>query len=212
MVSRSYVLSFVHVFFTPVVNLGANLLKHTLRQNYSSALSQTESFVKYLFTKIPQGGAVVPCYILQEFHSLLEFDGFSIRANTFSNHMTWVLFKQWFILSFFYSRGFSGGNLVGRWEQPRDASAVPSVSGRHAPYQHKLPHAWEDGTDPAGLPVPSGGPGYVQPLWSGKAWQEAVRSSNDLWNSLWVFLDSDNLPSQFRVTSSGLLARYINKT
>lgn len=103
--------------------------------------------------------------------------------------ITWLrLYLNNDLFSLFLNyRGFSWGNLVGRWEQPRDASAVPSVSGRHAPYQHKLPHTWEDGADPAGLPVPPGGPGHVQPLWAGKAWQEAVRPAHDLWNSLWVF-------------------------
>lgn len=86
------------------------------------------------------------------------------------------------------SRWLPCRHLVGRWEQPRDAGSLPSVSSWHAPYLHKLPHSRENGTDAVGLPVPSGDPGHVKPLWPGQTRQEAAGPAHDLWHSLWVLL------------------------
>jgi len=84
------------------------------------------------------------------------------------------------------SRWLSSGHLVGRREQPRDASSLPNFSSWHAPYHHKLPHSGENGTHTVRLPVSSRGPGLVKPLWPGETWQEAAGPAHDLRHSLWV--------------------------
>lgn len=86
------------------------------------------------------------------------------------------------------SRWLPRRHLVGRWDQPRDASSLSSVSSWHAPYHHKLPHSRKNGTDAVGLPVSSGDPSHVKPLWPGQTWQEAAGPAHDLWHSLWVLL------------------------
>lgn len=92
------------------------------------------------------------------------------------------------VLSPVSSRWLPGRHLVGRWEQPRNAGSLSSVSSWYAPYHHKLPHSRENGTDAVGLPVPSGDPGHVKPLWPGQTRQEAAGPPHDLWHSLWVLL------------------------
>lgn len=77
------------------------------------------------------------------------------------------------------SRWLSSGHLVGRREQPRDASSLPNFSSWHAPYHHKLPHSGENGTHTVRLPVSSRGPGLVKPLWPGETWQEAAGPAHD---------------------------------
>lgn len=90
-------------------------------------------------------------------------------------------------------RGLPQRDVAGRREQPRDARALPHHARGHAAHQHQLPHGWEDGPDPAGLPLPQGDPGHLQPLRPGQARQEAAGSSHDLWHSLWVKLGEFNV-------------------
>lgn len=83
------------------------------------------------------------------------------------------------LLSF---RGLPQWHLAGGREQPRDAGALRHHPLRHAAHQHQLPHGREDGADAAGLPLPPGGAGRVQPLRPGEAWQEAARPPHYLWD------------------------------